>query len=259
MIESARHFLLISALFFALPVMAQKGFQIHGGGTAGISFIAAQNDYDNSFYELDYANTLGYSGGLTLGYGFRRSIVGVAAEFSTSGIRQQYKGKFSPGLGFTGKGEHEKNVSLQYYNVGFYTRLAISFKDNFVYDTRVQGHVLTGFQLSMLGSADVEYKLDGNIEPYPSKLRPYVDDNYPYQPVEDDKKLFRKMSMTYVLQVGIDVFITDKLALSPAIRGHVAVWDINNKDYNLHEGKKSSRYYLGGLYLGAAYFFGRGY
>lgn len=127
MIESVRHFLLISALFFALPVTAQKGFQIHGGGTAGISLIAAQNDYDNSFYELDYANTLGYSGGLTLGYGFKRSIVGVATEFSTTGIRQQYKGKFSPGLGFTGKGEHEKNVSLQYYNVGFYTRLALSF------------------------------------------------------------------------------------------------------------------------------------
>lgn len=251
----------ILSLFFTLLVFemawSQKGVQLHLGGTGGFSFLAAQNTYGNNFYELDYKNTFGYGAGATIGYGFKGSIASIQAEVGFTSIRQDYKGRFRPGLGFTGNGEHDKNVALQYYHIGFYTRLATAFKDDFVYETKVQGHVLTGIQMAFLSNANVEYYLDGNLEPYPSKIRPYQDENYPYAPVKDDKDLFRRFAMTYVLQVGLDLFITDKLAVSPAIRGHVAIWDINKGEYSLHEQYKASRFMLGGMYVGMAYFFGR--
>lgn len=250
---------LLLALLFSEMASAQKGLQLHLGGTGGLTFIAAQNTYDNNFYELDYKNTLGYSTGVTVGYGFKRSIASFQAEGGITSIRQNYTGAFRPGLGFTGKGEHEKKVDLQYYHIGFYTRLATAFKDDFVYDTKVQGHILTGIQMAFLGNANVDYYLDGNLEPYPSKIRPYQDESYPYTPVENDKDLFRTFAMTYVLQIGLDLFITDKLAVSPAIRGHVSMWDINKKEYSNHEQYKTSRFFIGGMYLGVAYFFGRGF
>jgi hypothetical protein len=251
--------LLLFALLFNEIALAQKGFHLHVGGTGGLTYVAAQNTYDNNFYELDYKNTFGYSAGATAGYGFKRSIASIQAEGGMTAIRQNYTGQFRPGLGFTGKGEHEKKVALNYIHIGVYTRLATAFKDDYVYNTKVQGHLLTGFQMAFLSNANVEYYLDGNLEPYPSKIRPYQDENYPYTPVEDDKDLFSKFAMTYVVQVGVDLFITEKLAISPAIRGHVAMWDINKKEYSNHDQYKASRFFIGGMYVGVAYFFGRGF
>lgn len=236
---------------------AQSGWNIQAGGGGGVSVIAAQNDFGNDFYELDYKTSLGYTANIGAGYNFKRNI-GLFLEGGITNVNQDYKGKFSPGLGFVGKGEHTKDVSLMYYNIGIHSKFTISFVDDYVYDSKLQGFAMVGFQANMLGKASLTYMLDGNEEPYPSKIRPYVDENYPYSPVTNDKDLFTKATMSFSMQLGLDWFIADKIALSPSIIGQASLFDINNKNFRNETNYKKSRYFFGGLHLGIGYYFNRG-
>jgi outer membrane protein W len=251
-------FLLITMAVASLQVaVAQKGWQIHGGAGGGLTYIASQNHYDNSNYQLKYKSTLGYCGSAGLGYGFN-SRMGVLLEAGMLQINQKYGNKFSPGLGFVGPGEHQKTVNLTYYSIAPQARFSTNFVDDYVLDAKLQGYVQTGFQLSFLGKANSSYELDGNIEPYPSKLRPYSAAGYPYSPVENDNELFTKLALAFTVQVGLEYFIADKFSVNAALRGHASLTDINNKTFRVHEGYKGSRYFFGGLYLGLGYYINRG-
>jgi len=237
-------------------LQAQEGFQVMAGGAAGISYIAPQNHYDNDFYELDYKTTLGYNGGLAFGYGFS-DLISVIAEGSYAQFHQKYAGSFSPGYG-AGKLEHSKDLKLSYYNLGFYAKFATSFKDDYVYDTKLQGYAMAGFQMSKLGNAKQEYILNGAKIEYPTKIIPYPAEGYPYAPVSDPKVLFTPWAVSFVANIGVDWFVTEKLAISPAIRGQISLSDINSKNYRVHDPYKASRTIFAGLYLGITYYINRG-
>lgn len=249
-------FLLI-LLLLAKNVHAQRGLMIQTGAAGGLSFIAAQNHYDNSNYQLNYQNTPGFSGSFGVGYGFRPDL-GIMVEAGYQRIRQDYTNQFSPGLGFQGPGVHNKAMDLSYYQLGLYGRFSMSFVDDYVYDAKLQGYIAAGFQLGWLGQAKMDYVLDGNVEPYPSKIRPYVDEDYPYAPVANDKDLFTPLAIAFALHVGLDWFIVDKLAISPSLRANASLTDINAKAYRKHEDYKASRYFFGGFFLGVSYYFNRG-
>jgi hypothetical protein len=249
-------FIVIFNLFIP-NLHAQDGLQISVSGLGGIGLVSPQNHYDNPFYELDYKYKLGYGAQVNVGYGLSSNI----AIVFTSGYQtyhQQYKGNFSPGYGSPDQ-SHLKDINLDYINLGLMAKYTTSFKDDYVFDTKAQLVVMGGLIASKLINADVSYLANGEEISYPSKIPPYnfPGVEYPYTPITNDKELFTKWALSFVLNIGTDIFITPKLALSPSIQGQIAILDINNKNYRNHENYKSSRLLFGGLNLGLTYYFSR--
>lgn len=244
----------------AFSASAQRGFNFQAGAMGGLSFISPQNHYDNPTFELDYENSIGYSGQAAIGYGFKKSF-GLMAEVGYQQINQKYSGQFSPGFTLPNNQQHKKEVNLSYITTSFLVRYTPNLADDYVLDNKVQMHFITGFQIGLLSGAKASYSVDGNKVDFPVNFNPFVNTDFAYEgyPIQTDAKAyFTKINLSYVLQVGMDWFITDKLALSPGIRGHVSLMDVNNKDYRIHDTYKASRVFYGGLYLGMSYFFSRG-
>lgn len=253
--------LIITFQLFMQILHAQEGLQISTSGIGGLGLVSPQNHYDNSFYELEYKYKIGYGGQLNVGYGLK-SNVAVILTTGYQTYHQQYKGDFSPGLGAPNQ-SHIKDINLDYINMGLLAKYTMTFQDDYVYDVKAQLVVMGGLVASKLINADVSYKANGVEMLYPSKLPPYDFPDripkveYPYAPVTNDKELFTKWALSFVLNIGTDVFITPKLAFSPSIQGQIAILDINNKNYRVHDNYKSSRILFGGLNLGFTYYFRR--
>ena len=234
---------------------AQEGFQLRLSSAAGLSYMAPQNHYDNDHYHLSYKNKLSYSVDAELGYGFNKMgalLVGVSFQKAQNG----YKGEFNPGLGVLTQ-VHEKDISLNYIGVGVLARISNSFSDAYVYDNKVQFFLTTGFLANVLLSASTDYYSNDIKVGYPSKLIPYTDTDYVYQPVSNPIQLYTNFNLMFVLEAGMDVFISDKFAFTPSIIGRASVLDINQKDYRKHDDYKASRVYFGGIKLGFGYYFSR--
>jgi opacity protein-like surface antigen len=256
--SSVRYLILLAVLMcLSGSSFAQRGWQVQVGAGGGLTYIAAQNHYDNGNYQLNFNSTIGYSGIIGVGYGFN-SNMGLILEGGMLQINQKWENKFRPGLGFVGEGIHKKEANLTYFNIAPQMRFATNFVDDYVMDAKLQGYIQTGFQLSFLGAAQMEYDLDGNIEPYPSKLRPYNATDYPYSPVSNDKDLFTNLALAFTLQIGLEYFVADKFSINLGLRGQASMTDINAKAYREHDEYKASRYFFGGLYLGLGYYINRG-
>lgn len=269
MINFADYFLCMRVLLFLLgllmtvPTFAQRGLNLQGGVMGGLSFISPQNHYDNPTFELDYVNTLGYNGSFSVGYGFRRSPLGLQAEVAYTAINQNYKGTFSPGYNLPNNQVHEKEVKLNYISTTIFMRYAPKLGGTYVIDKKVQLHVLLGIQLSVLAAAKGAYSINGTVKKFPEEFNfnPFVNPDYAYQnyaPVTKETDYYSRINSSLVLQAGIDWFVSDKFCISPAIRGQVSFNDINAKPYRIHDDYKASRAFLGGLYIGVGYFFSRG-
>ncbi|MCO5233166.1 MAG: hypothetical protein M9888_05465 [Chitinophagales bacterium] len=236
-------------------VFAQNGWQLSGQGSGGIGVISPQNNFGNTFYELEYKFKLGYLGQFNFGYGVTDQIA-VIGIVGYQNIQQDYKGNFSPGLGAPPQ-SHIKEVGLSHLNMGVLVKYVTSFQDAYVYGTKAQLVVSGGLVINKLVQAKMTYIANGVQMPYPSKLIPYTDPEYPYSPQSDAKNLFSGWSGSFVLNIGGDIFITNKLAFSPSFQGQVSLTDVNHKDYRKHEGYKASRVFYGGLNLGLTYYFNR--
>lgn len=234
---------------------AQEGVQLSVYGMGGVGVIAPQNHYDNSFYELDYKLKMTFGGIASVGYGFD-DMFSVHALVGYQKIQNGYKGEFRPGLGAPPQ-SHQKDIQLDYLQIGVIGKMATSFKDSYVYDTRAQLIVGAGFLMGILMNADLKYTANGELVPYPSKLIPYADPNYQYEPNNDPKSFFTGWNLQFVLQVGTDIFLSDKFALTPLIQGQASILDINAKNYRKHDGYKASRTLYGGLNLGFTYYLNR--
>jgi hypothetical protein len=253
-------FFSIGLFLLVLNAQAQRGFNFQAGAMGGLSFISPQNHYDNPTFELDYVNSIGFSGQAAIGYGFKRSF-GLMAEVGYQQINQKYDGQFSPGFDLPNNQKHNKEVNLSYITTSFLVRYTPNLADDYVLDTKVQMHLVSGLQIGLLSGAKAEYTVDGNKVDFPVNFNPFVNTDFAYEgyPIETDAKAyFTKTNLSFVLQFGMDWFITEKLSLSPALRGHVSLLDINNKDYRIHDTYKASRVFYGGLYIGMCYFFSRG-
>lgn len=252
-------FKLILTFFFAFTFsncsIAQEGFQISIGGSGGVGVVAPQNHYDNPYYELDYKLKLSYGAHGKVGYGFNE-LFATNILVGYQQFQNGYKGNFDPGLGAPSQ-SHQKDVKLSYLQLGVLAKITSSFNDDYVYDKKAQLVVSTGFVFSKLLSADVKYVANDKEIAYPSKLIPYSDLNYPYQPISDDKKLFTPWNLKFLLNLGVDVFITESLALNASIQGQASILDINSKSYRVHDEYKASRILYGGLQLEMTYYFNR--
>ena len=254
-------FVVITQLFIT-NLQAQEGLQISANGIVGLGLISPQNHYDNSQYELEYKYKICYGGQVNVGYGFNSNLaVGLTTGYQT--FHQQYKGDFRPGYN-AGDQSHLKDINLDYINLGVTAKYTTSFKDDYVYDTKAQLVVMAGFTANKLINAKVSYVANGKDMSYPSKLPPYDFPDkdpkveYPYAPVTNDKDLYTKWALSFVLNVGTDIFITPQLAISPSAQVQISLLDINNKNYRVHDAYKASRTLFGGLNLGITYYISRG-
>lgn len=244
-------------MFLACSIhsIAQEGLQLHLSSSLGLSYMAPQNHYDNDHYHLSYKNKLSYNIETEVGYGFNKTgalLVGIGYQkFNNS-----YQGEFNPGLGVLTQ-YHKKNISLDYLSLNLVARFANSFSDAYVYDNKVQFFVATGFAANFLLNAATTYYSNDEEVSYPDKLIPYTDTNYLYQPVSDAKQLYTNFNLMFLLEAGIDVFISDKFAFRTSISGRASVLDVNQKDYRKHDKYKASRVYFGGLKLGLSYYISR--
>lgn len=234
---------------------AQEGWQVNASANGGIGFVAPQNHYGNDFYELDYKLKPSFGGHAYIGYGWN-DIISTQLLIGYQKYSQGYKGDFSPGLGAPQQ-HHEKSIQLDYVQVGALVKFATSFQDAYVYDSKAQLVVSTGFVYGQLLKSNVEYIANDVIMPYPSKLIPYTDPNYPYAPVSDSKKLYQPWTLNFVLNAGVDIFLTEQLALTALINGQASILDINAKEYRQHDAYKASRVLNGGLQLGLTYYINR--
>lgn len=243
----------LQSLFFNL--YAQEGLQLSGNVMTGIGMVSPQNHFDNPYYELDYKYKIGYGANVKLGYGFT-DIISLIFTGGYHHFSQKYVGEFRPGFGAPPQ-NHEKNVKLDYIDMGLLAKFATSFQGAYVYDVKAQLVVSTGFLVRKLVGADVKYVANDVEVGYPQLLYPYTNPVYPYTPVTDDKNLFTKWSLAYIINVGADIFLTDKLAFTPAIEGQIAILDINSKNYRHHNEYKASRTLFGGLSVGLTYYINR--
>ncbi len=234
---------------------AQEGMQLSGNAIVGIGMISPQNHYDNPYYELDYKYRIGYGANVKVGYGFT-DIISLVFIGGYQNFHQKYTGQFNPGFGAPTQ-NHEKDVKLNYVDMGLLAKFATSFQGAYVYDVKAQLVVSTGFLVRKMIAADVQYLTNGTEVSYPQLLYPYTNPAYPYTPVSDSKDLYTKWGLSYVINVGADIFLTNNLAFTPAIEGQLALLDINAKNYRHHNEYKSSRTLFGGLTLGMTYYFSR--
>lgn len=253
----SKYILLINFIvLFNIPLQAQDGLQISVHGIGGLGLVSPQNHYDNSFYELDYNFKIGYGGQLNVGYGVNSNLA-VLLTTGYQTFHQQYKGDFRPGLGAPPQ-SHLKDINLDYINLGVLAKYTTTFKDSYVYGSKAQFVVMGGLIAGKLIDAKVSYNANGEDMPYPSKLIPYSANGYPYAPIDNDKDLFTQWSLSFVLNIGADIFITPQLAFSPSFQGQISILDINNKNFRVHDAYKASRTMFGGLNLGLTYYFNRG-
>ena len=248
-------FIIVFQLFVS-TLHALEGMQISAHGIGGIGLVSPQNHYDNSFYELDYKYKIGIGGQFNVGYGFTHRVSAILAT-GFQNYHQQYTGEFSPGLGAPNQ-SHLKDINLGYLNIGLLAKYATTFQDAYVYGSKAQLVLMGGIMASNLISAKVSYKANGEEVAYPSKLIPYTSEEYPYEPFTKGKDLYTKWALSFVLNIGADVFLSDKIAISPSIQTQISLLDINNKNYRVHETYKASRTIFGGLNLGITYYINRG-
>lgn len=236
-------------------IWAQSGFQISLNGTGGIGYVAPQNHYGNSHYHLKFKTKFNYGANLYAGYNFN-DMVALLVNVSYLETKAAYKGDFRPGLGAPPQ-SHSKDISLKYLSFGPLVKISNSFQDSYVYGTGVKFFLITGLEISKLLDANLNYLANDEKVAYPTKLIPYTDLNYLYTAVSDSKDLFKDWGLFFVLSAGMDVFISDQFAFSPALYGKLSVLDINHKNFSKHEGYKVSRNYFGGLSLGFTYYINR--
>lgn len=250
--------IIIGAIFIQALVgnlYAQEGMQLSGNAVVGIGMVSPQNHYDNPYYELDYKYRMGYGANVKVGYGFT-DIISVVFSGGYQHFHQKYVGDFRPGLGAPPQ-SHEKDIKLNYVDLGLLVKFATSFQGAYVYDVKAQLVVTTGFLVRSLIGSDISYIANGTEVSYPQALIPYTNPNYLYTPVSEGNGLYTKWGLSYVINVGADIFLTDRLAFTPAIEGQLALLDINAKNYRQHKEYKASRTLFGGLTLGMTYYFNR--
>ena len=168
---------LVLILLTGLSTFAQKGFQVGGNFTTGLSYMLAQNNYflapnvqmngANSSKELDYKAKFSYNTGLFFGYNFaEKHGIRVLAGYSIEG--QKYQDIFKwPIYGL--QGQHTKEVNFQFVNTNVSYRFAPILKGqkeknpngnypNGQYKIRMR--LLVGLEVDASVNAKMKYKIE---------------------------------------------------------------------------------------------------
>jgi hypothetical protein len=217
------------SMISALSTYAQQGFHAGLNGSGNLTFIINQNNWGRP--ELEYAPTIGYTGGMELGYNFDRHF-GLQAELIASKQGQNYQ---------------EENTALVKTNRSIdlrYTHFPILIKYSGGGDMAIRFYMMAGPQFSFLRHARETYSSD--------TMAQSID--------HDVTERFEPSDVELVFDMGSDFTLWGNWYMSTGLRFNYGLKDINDPDWQIAgPGKFYSRSQnaLGGVYVGVHYVFGK--
>lgn len=224
-------------------VTSISSINVGAGGSAGFSFIAAQNNYGNS--EMDYRITPGYTAGVFANINWYDNIgLQIGGQYAILG--QDYADV------------HDNNTEVRLNLTLTYLQIPILFKyTNTTFSSSYNGpnlYVLGGPQFSLTQNVYQHYFRDGVRVPFAEahQFNPILDELPEYV---DDADLFRTIEFGIIGAIGLEFPLSNGLYIFSEIRTYMGLTDINHRDWRFPDGDgvyKASRHYYTGLKLGVS-------
>jgi|GEM_PF-685239 len=244
---------ILFALFFLTTlsqVFPQKGKEvIVGAGGAFIDVWIVHQNFYGKLPEVDYAPKLSGAYYATFGYSFTEQF-SMLAELSFSGQGQKYEGKQTiSGSTY----EIERHIKLRYLNIPLF------FKYTFG-EGGTRFRVMGGPYLGLLLDANQEYLWDGDeilnnplalFTPKGETENVYADYNGSIE------ERYGNTDYGIALDIGADIFATEKFFISAGLRMNYGLTDINTDPYRLDKfdgaAYEPSHNLFGGAYISLNY------
>lgn len=237
-------FLLLFLLLITLNVFSQRGTNIGINGSFNSTWVFWPNAYGiKQFINTKpayYKPSYGYDASFALGHNFG-DIVGVRAEIGTSSQNQKLENT---------KDTSTRDISLKYLQIPIMLRLASTGQ-------RVKIHIMLGPQFGFISSADQTNTTLKGINTSDVVIKDYQGKEVDYFKTENIKDRYNKMDLLAVIDLGLDIFLTDKLLLNLGVRVHTSLKDINKNDWKFNDSPdvdyNGSRNVYGGVNVGLTY------
>ena len=226
---------LILGVFATGMMHAQVGLHLGFHGQYNSTWILNQNNYELS--EMDYEYKLGPAGGVSLGYNWHQNF-GAQLELNYAFMGQDYSDivrDFSQSYNPDIPNQLYPVLTYRYVDLN-YLQVPIMFK-YMEGDSKdaIKYHILGGLQLSYLLSADQKYTADV----YETDKQQDIDQIIAPQSYVPDFKnaggltpqidYFNKVDLGVIVDIGVDIYVNDKMYFSPGLRGSFGFLDINSE------------------------------
>lgn len=252
-------------------VNAQKGVinqtGLHVGLQGGFNSVWILNQNNYGFQELDYRRTFGYSTGLALGYNFKNEL-GVQIDFNYATTGQDYFdiSKDFCNIDVNGDNKPEKVDTYRYIDLAYF-QIPIQFRYQSERTKKqiISFHAIAGPSLGFLTSAKMRYEAD---TAYNGVLVEISGDSIDYMvpsfaqtaATESADAYFSGFDLGFNLDLGVDIYVTDNIYITPAAKFYYGLTDINSsptrerrKDIDVVEYTGASKNAFGGFSLGIHY------
>jgi hypothetical protein len=271
-------------LFAAINIFAQKGFQVGGNFTPGLSYMLAQNHYylapndraNDPSKELDYKAKFSFNANVFFGYNIsEKHGLRLHAGYNQEG--QKYEDIFK-WLIFGLQGRHTKEVNFEFANTALLYRFSPVLKGqkeknpngnypNGQYKIRMR--ILVGVETDILVNAGMTYKIERvskeemvrenylgvvDITPAPDFTQyPFITPvNGGYETYYDmgkpasQKTYFVPVQAALLFNYGFDYIFKSNVYFGLGLDFKIGLNDINAKAYRVHpEYHKSKNYFFG--------------
>lgn len=246
---------------------AQTG--VHFGLQGGFNSVWILNQNNYGFQELDYQRKFGYLAGASVGYNFKETV-GVQVDFNYATMGQDYfdLSKDFCNIDNDGDNKPDKVETFRYVDLS-YVQVPIMFKYTSARKKKqvVSVHILAGPTLGFLSGAEMYYEADtlalfnDTYFTIPGDSIDYmVPEFFASEATESAEDFFSKIDLGFQFDFGLDIYVTDNLYISPALRFYTGLTDINSQptrerrpDVETTEYDGPSRNAYGGLTLGVHY------
>ena len=242
---------LFLGLFATGMMHAQVGLHLGFQGQFNSTWILNQNNYQLS--QMDYEYKLGPAGGVTLGYNWHQNF-GAQIELNYAMMGQDYSDMvrdFSQ--------SYNPDIPNQLYPVLTYRYIDLNYLQVPMLFKYMEGdakdaikyHILGGIQLSYLLSANQQYTADvfekDEQQDIAQVIAPqsYVPDFDNAGGITPQIDYFNRVDLGVLFDIGVDIYVNDKMYFSPGRRGSFGFFDVNSESTRDLEPAKGENIYKG--------------
>ena len=215
-------------------VFSQRGTTIGVNSSFNSTWILWPNAYGIKEFKNTkssyYVPSYGYDAGISIGHNFVK-VWGIKAEISMNSMDQKYNNTVD---------NTKREIHLKYLEIPVMLRLATPGKHFAI-------HLMAGPQFGFLMGADQTNITVNGADV--NSLGSYYKD---FQ-TKDIKERYNKNDMLGVVDLGFDIFLSEKFLLNVGFRVHGSLKDINNSDWKIISQDVdyySSRNLYGGVNIG---------
>lgn len=248
-------------------LQAQTGAHLGVQGGFNSVWILNQNNY--GFQELDYSRKFGFLAGASFGYNFEETI-GMQVDLQYVTLGQDYfdLSKDFCNIDNDGDNKPDKVETFRYVDLS-YLQIPVMFKYTSARKKKevISIHLMAGPTFGVLTGADMLYEADtlalfnDTYFAIPGDSIDYmVPEFFQSTATETAKDYFTKLDIGLLFDFGLDIYLSDNLYVSPALRFYAGATDINAKatrerrpDIETTDYTGASRNAFGGLTVGIHY------